>query len=164
MATIEVDARDSAFAPVPDAAVDVTVTAPDGRAERLMVHADEHTPGRFTGTLRLERPGVYRMHADARSGSRLLGSADAWMNVGGADREFADPRLNEAWLRRLARNSGGRYARPGEASRIEEWLQTAAPVTTPPEPRDVWHQPWAFALVIALLCGEWVLRRRWGLR
>ena len=164
MATIEVDARDSAFAPVPDAAVDVTVTAPDGRAEPLMVHADEHTPGRFTGTLRLERPGVYRMHADARSGSRLLGSADAWMNVGGADREFADPRLNEAWLRRLARNSGGRYARPGEASRIEEWLQTAAPVTTPPEPRDVWHQPWAFALVIALLCGEWVLRRRWGLR
>jgi hypothetical protein len=104
------------------------------------------------------------MHADARSGSRLLGSADAWMNVGGADREFADPRLNEAWLRRLARNSGGRYARLGEASRIEEWLQNAAPITTPTEPRDLWHEPWAFALVIALLCGEWVLRRRWGLR
>jgi uncharacterized membrane protein len=163
-ATIEVDARDSAFLPVADATVEVIVTAPDGSGEPLIVHADGNAPGRFAGSLRPERPGVYRIHADARTGSRLLGGADAWMNVGGADREFADPRLNEAWLRRLASNSGGRYVRPNEASRIEEWLQKTAPATTPPVPRDLWHEPWAFALIIALLCGEWILRRRWGLR
>ena len=32
------------------------------------------------------------------------------------------------------------------------------------EPRDLWHQPWAIALVIVLLSAEWILRRRWGLR
>ena len=37
------------------------------------------------------------------------------MYVGGADREFADPRLNEGFLRRIARNSGGRYVRAAEA-------------------------------------------------
>ena len=163
-ATIEVDARDAAFAPVADAAVEAAVTDPDGRSRPLTVRADEHVPGQFAGTFRPDRAGVYRVHADARSGSRLLGSADAWMNVGGSDREFADPRLNEAWLRRLARNSGGRYVRAEQASRVEEWLESAAPTTTPPEPRDLWHEPWAFALVTALLCGEWILRRRWGLR
>jgi hypothetical protein len=30
--------------------------------------------------------------------------------------------------------------------------------------RDLWQRPWTFALVIALLCVEWTLRRRWGLR
>src|SRR6185436_17445918 len=143
------------------AAVDVTVTAPDGRAAPLMVHADEHTPGRFTGTLRLERPGVYRMHADARSVSRLLGSADAWTNVGGADREFADPRLNEAWLRRVARDSGGRYTRVDDVSQVEQWLASAAAAAKPgagATARDLSREPWMFAIVIALLCAEWTLR------
>jgi hypothetical protein len=33
-----------------------------------------------------------------------------------------------------------------------------------PEYRDLWHEPWAFALIVLLLSAEWILRRRWGLR
>ena len=33
-----------------------------------------------------------------------------------------------------------------------------------PEHRDLWHEPWAFALIVLLLSAEWILRRRWGLR
>jgi hypothetical protein len=29
---------------------------------------------------------------------------------------------------------------------------------------DAWHNAWSFALLIALLSAEWLLRRRWGLR
>ena len=38
------------------------------------------------------------------------------------------------------------------------------PQSAAPERRDLWHEPWAFALIIALLSAEWILRRRWGLR
>jgi hypothetical protein len=38
------------------------------------------------------------------------------------------------------------------------------PQNAAPERRDLWHQAWAFALVVALLSAEWTLRRRWGLR
>jgi hypothetical protein len=86
------------------------------------------------------------------------------MFVGGADREFADPRLNEGFLRRLARNSGGRYVRAADAAGVPDWLRTATPQNAAPERRDLWHEPWAFALIVVLLSVEWTLRRRWGLR
>jgi hypothetical protein len=86
------------------------------------------------------------------------------MYVGGADREFADPRLNEGFLRRVARNSGGRYVRAADASRVPGWLQATVPQNAAPERRDLWHEPGAFALIVGLLSVEWILRRRWGLR
>jgi hypothetical protein len=64
----------------------------------------------------------------------------------------------------VARASGGRYVRAAEASRVASWLQATAPQNAAPERRDLWHEPWAFALVVALVSVEWVLRRRWGLR
>jgi hypothetical protein len=54
--------------------------------------------------------------------------------------------------------------RAAEASRVVAWLQSVTPQHAEPERRDLWHQPWAFAFVIALLSAEWILRRRWGLR
>jgi hypothetical protein len=107
---------------------------------------------------------LYRVHAEARRGATVLGAEDRWFYVGGGDREFADPRLNEGFLRRLARASGGRYVRPGEAGRIGSWLRAAEPQHAALEPRDLWHTPWAFAFIVALLSTEWILRRRWGLR
>ena len=44
------------------------------------------------------------------------------------------------------------------------WLATVLPQNAAPERRDVWHEPWAFALIVLLLTGEWMLRRWWGLR
>jgi hypothetical protein len=86
------------------------------------------------------------------------------MFVGGSDREFADPRLNEGFLRRVARTSGGRYLRAAEASRLVPLLETSEPTNAAPEHRDLWHEPWAFGLLVLLLSAEWILRRRWGLR
>jgi uncharacterized membrane protein len=162
--SIDVDARDAAFAPVADASVDATVTAPGGGAQPIKLRHGDPSSGRFTGAIRPDRAGLYRIQAEARRGSTALGTASRWMYVGGADREFADPRLNEGLLRRLARDSGGRYVRAAEASHVASWLQTAPPPDAAPEQRDLWHEPWLFALIIALLSGEWMLRRRWGLR
>jgi hypothetical protein len=162
--SVEVIARDAAFAPVPDAAIDATLTAPGGTTAPLKLRRVDATSGRFNATLGPEQAGLYRVHAEAKRGATPLGAADRWMYVGGADREFADPRLNEGFLRRVARNSGGRYVRAADASRIPAWLQAAIPQNAAPERRDLWHEPWAFGLIVALLSGEWILRRRWGLR
>ena len=93
-----------------------------------------------------------------------LGAVDRWFYVGGSNREFADPRLNEGFLRRVARASGGRYVQAADAMQLVSWLKAATPQTADPEQRDLWHEPWAIAAVALLLSAEWVLRRRWGLR
>ncbi|HEY7283812.1 MAG TPA: glutamine amidotransferase [Vicinamibacterales bacterium] len=162
LASVEIDARDASFVPVRDARVDATLTLPGGESSALKVRRGDN--GRFEAPLAPDRAGLYRVHADARRGSEALGSADRWFYVGGADREFADPRLNEGTLRRIARATGGRYVRASEAAQLATWLQSATPTSAQPERRDLWHQPWAFALVVLLLSLEWTLRRRWGLR
>ena len=67
-------------------------------------------------------------------------------------------------LRRIARDSGGRYLTLDQIRTIVPSLESAVPLQGHAETRDVWHRPWAIALIIAMLCTEWILRRRWGLR
>src|SRR3954468_12770267 len=162
--TIDVDARDASFAPVPDAAIEATLTAPGGAATPLRLRHADPAGGRYTTAIAAEQAGLYRVHAEARRGSTLLGTADRWMYVGSADREFADPRLNEGFLRRVARSSGGRYVRAADAAKVAARPRGGVPQTGAPERRDLGHEPWAFALIVLLLSGEWILRRRWGLR
>ena len=161
---VDVEARDAAFAPVADATVDATLTEPGGVTRAVKLRHADPASGRYTAAFTPDQPGLYRIHAEARRGTASIGVADRWMYVGGADREFADPRLNEGFLRRIARNSGGRYVRAAEASRVPAWLEATVPQNAAPERRDLWHEPWAFALVVLLLATEWILRRRWGLR
>jgi hypothetical protein len=161
---VRVDVRDAAFKPVPDATVTVTLAAPGGEARPMTLRHEAGSTGRFTAAVRPDVRGLYRVVAEARQGTTSLGRADRWFYVGGGDREFANPRLNEGWLRRIARTTGGRYVRAAEVSDIASWLDAAVPEGVEPTPRDLWHEPWAMFLVIALLSAEWVLRRRRGLR
>jgi hypothetical protein len=159
---LEVEVRDKGFVPVADATVVATLTAPGAEARALPLRPGGK--GRFVAGATPESAGLYRVHAEAKRGTTALGGADRWFFVGGSDREFADPRLNEGLLRRLARESGGKYVRAADAARVVSDLRSSAPQNLEPERRDLWHESWAFGLVIALLSAEWILRRRWGLR
>jgi hypothetical protein len=163
-ATIQIDARDAAFAPVQNAVVEATLTNPGGATEPLKLQ--KHDPGgsRFTAAFHPAQAGLYRVRAEARQGAAPLGSADRWIYVGGTDREFADPRLDEGFLDRIARASGGRYVRAADAAQIVTLLRSGLAQDAAPVQRDLWHRPWAFALIVVLLAAEWTLRRRWGLR
>ena len=158
------EAREQNFVAAGDATLTATVTAPGGVSQPLSFRRSSDGTAGFTAPLKPEQPGLYRVQGEARRGTRSLGAVDAWFLVGGADREFADPRLNEAFLRRLARASGGQYVAARDAQRVGPLLQSSAPRALAPEQRDIWHEPWTFALVVALLSVEWILRRRWGLR
>ena len=113
--SIAVEVRDAAFAPVGDAAVDATLTVPGGAAARRSgCGARIGVAGQYAARVRVGRSR--RLSSRRRRASRATRGSAArvrWLYVGGVDREFADPRLNEPWLRRVARASGGRYVRAG---------------------------------------------------
>jgi len=161
-ASVEIVARDCSFAAVPDARVTATISL-DGKEQPLTVRRTD-APGHFAAAFAPAERGLYRIHVQAAGGTAGLGASDRTIYVGGSDREFADPRLNEGFLRRLARDSGGRYVRASDASRVLSWLDDAAKQTVEPAPRDLWNRSWALVTVVLLLCVEWTLRRRWGLR
>ncbi|MFN7982884.1 MAG: hypothetical protein U0Q11_13570 [Vicinamibacterales bacterium] len=157
---VQVEARNAGFMPVADAAVSVTLTAPGGAQQSLTMRPA--STGVQATTFQAETPGLYRVHAEARQGAASLGVADRWLYVGAADTEFADPRLNEPFLRRLARQSGGQYVPAADVERVLTSLSAGTPQTLEPERRDLWHQPWTFTLLLVLLGAEWGLRRLWG--
>ena len=161
---LAVDVRDDEFAPVPDAQVSMRVTRPGGETRDVRVALADARGGRFAGDVQFDQPGIYKVSVDARQGSRVLGSGQRWILVGGADTEMADPRLNEDVLRRVARASGGRYVTAADAGDIPSLL--ASRQADPGEPRlqELWHNAWLFATAIMLLAVEWFMRRQWGLR
>jgi hypothetical protein len=162
--TLSVDVRNDEFAAVPDAQVQMRVTAPGGATREVRTALADPRAGRYSGEVAFEQPGIYRVTVEARRGTTVLGSAERWALVGGADAEMADPRLNEDVLRRVARASGGRYVPSREASEIPSLIESQAADPGAPRLQDLWHQGWIFAAAIMLLAVEWFLRRRWGLR
>src|SRR5262249_44914261 len=161
---IDIEARNAAFAPVSDARIEATITDPGSQTRPLQVRRSAAANGGYAVDISTPDRGLYRLSVVARQDEATLGSVTQWLYAGGVDREFVDPGLNEAWLRRAARLTGGRYLRPSDAPRIVGWLQDDAPVMAAPEQQDLWHEPWALGFVIILLSAEWILRRRWGLR
>ena len=162
-ALIDIDVRDAAFLPVGDGSVEAAVMTPGGDTRAIKLRRSGAT-GHYLANVPMDQPGLYRVTVSAQRGSAPLGSATRWLYAGGFDREFADPRLNEAWLRRVARASGGRYVNAADASRVAGWLQETSPQQPAPERRDLWHEPWTFGAIALLLSAEWMFRRRWGLR
>ena len=161
---LDVVVRDPAFAPVADAAVTVKVTSPGGEVQDITSTLVDAASGTYRTRLRSDQRGLYGVTARARRGTAELGGAQQWILVGGADREMADPRLNDEVLRRIAAATGGRYVSAPEAATLVPLLEAMQAAAAVPERRDLWNNVWTFLMMIGLLGGEWGLRRRWGLR
>jgi uncharacterized membrane protein len=162
--TLAVDVRDGAFAAVTNADVALRVVMPDDTVRDVAATLADPSAGRYAGSFRFEFPGVYRVQAEARRGDTVLGLAERWALVGGADMEMAAPRLNDDVLRRMSRATGGEYLDAADASRLGELLSPVDVAPGTPRVRELWQSPWIFAAIVLMLSLEWVLRRRWGLR
>ena len=160
---VSVDVRDAGFQPVRGASVRMSITQPGGEVRDVTATLQDARTGRYSTQARFEQPGVYRLVAEAREGTRPLGASEQWVLAGAADLEMADPRLNEDVLRRVSRASGGRYLEAGDLSRLPSLLASSSD-PAPPRLQELWHNIWIFMAVVVLLGAEWFLRRRWGMR
>jgi uncharacterized membrane protein len=159
--------RNAAFEPQPGADVELFVTAPDGRVERLKAGTEPGAnpkDGHYVARYRAGQAGVYRVSAEARHGAALLGTAATALLVGGSDAEMSDPRLNVQVLERVAAASGGRVMAAADTRALLDALRARIPEARLAVTHDLWHTGWSFAMVVTLLGTEWMLRRRWGLR
>jgi uncharacterized membrane protein len=165
LVTWRISARGPGFDALPGATVDLRVTSPGGRVETLPAAADSAGgEGMFVATQRIDGPGIYRAVGDVHAGDRTTTTAAVSLLAGGADSEMTDPRLNVRVLERIAKASDGRMVQAGEMTALAEQLRAAVPAAVVAARRDLWHNGWSFAVIVALLALEWMLRRRWGLR
>lgn len=160
---ISVIVRDADVRPIANAEVALQVTAPNGDRRELAAALSNPNEGRYAAAMRFDQAGVYKVDAVATRGGVRVGTASRPVLVGGVDLEMAQPRLNEAVLKRLAEESKGRYVRADQVSQLPSLLRASRAEAGTPEMRDLWHNGWSFAAIVGLLAAEWIARRRVGL-
>lgn len=109
------------------------------------------------------RPGEYRLTVSATRQGKPIGSATARFLVFQDDRELENPAANLALLRQIAELTGGEFLPPEELPRYLSSLDGKAFTETVSQTeRRLWDN-WPFFLIFtAVICLEWLVRKRVG--
>lgn len=145
-------------------AVEATVIGPDGQKRPIRVGRQGDT---FSGTIaECAEPGDWKLVVRAtRPGDATPRERSARFTVFRQDLELASPRANPLLMRQIAEATSGSVRLPEELPAIFEEIAARPPTFESTEqwsfsPWDTWPM---LLLLAACLCGEWFLRKRWGL-
>ena len=161
--TLRARVADEGYLDVNDAAVEVTVVAPDGRRTLLPLEWVLGEDGVYTARYVADVPGLHAITAEARRGRDTVRALPTAMlaDDSGADVEQAE--LRAPLLRRVAESTGGRYYTLANADQLaEDVIYTSSGVTVR-ESLDLWDMPIVFFVLTVLLGSEWAIRRARGL-
>lgn len=146
-----------------DASVLVTVAAPDGSTQQVTVFPKYDEPGIYERKLELNAVGKYELFASAKLKKEEIGTDRTILQVRPSSAEMRSLSQNVDLLTKLAAQTGGVYLPLEKASELPQHLREATHVIEKHRENDLWDRPYIFLLIIALLCGEWFLRKRSGL-
>ena len=156
------------FLPTRQASVQLRVIGPEGEPSLVAASADAEE-GDYSAEYTPTREGAYRVEAEASLAGKPLGKDRTSFSVALGYDETDDGLPRTDLLKQLAAASRGEYFSLSEwnekslekiAARIEK--QAPAEITEQRQTR-LWSTPWPFFLILALLSGEWWMRRKWGL-
>ena len=157
------EVRDKNYQPLPNAQVEAHVLGPQGIAVAVPLTQDPNTPGVFQGEFTAEKPGSYTSEVVAKNGDQEVGrDVLAFERIDGVAESFHTEQ-NRGLLEKLASETGGRYWRPADVSRLPSEISYSDAGITTRETKDLWDMPIIFLLVLGLVCTEWLLRRKWGI-
>jgi len=78
-------------------------------------------------------------------------------------REFTNAELDRGLLARVAAASGGSYFNLADTQNLASAIEFTPNAYSREVQIDLWDQPWLLALLILLLCADWIARRMRGL-
>ena len=156
---------DESAAPVSDAAVEVTVTAPDGSEYPYTM--EPVGGGQYTLDVGVLPEGTYRYTATGTRQGTTLGTDQGQFSVGALTMEYRETTADRALMAQIAQRSGGTAHTPSTVDALLQSVQSAAsfqPETIEESTEaELWHA-WIFlAVILLLLAAEWALRKRYGL-
>ena len=160
---LSADVRDKQYQPAADARVEAHILGPNGISANVELHPVPQSPGAFEAEWNAPQPGSYLTEVTAVRGGQELGrDVLTYQRMDGVAESFHTGQ-NRELLQRLASQTGARYWRPQELSRLPGEIPISEAGITIRETKDLWDMPAVFLLMIGLLASEWLLRRKWGI-
>ncbi|HEX4051818.1 MAG TPA: hypothetical protein VHY19_13160 [Steroidobacteraceae bacterium] len=158
---IRADLRDAAFMPLADATVTATASSPQEISTfPLQPLADQ--PGIYQAEYRPAHSGSFVIEASATSAGKPAGGAHTSLQYQQGDAEYFSLRQNRALLQRLSAATGARYWRPGRLDGLPDAISASPSGVVLQRVLPLWDAPLLFLLLLALKCGEWLMRRHWS--
>jgi uncharacterized membrane protein len=159
---LRAEVRDTTYLPTSDAQVEARILGPDGAAQSVELHPDPLEQGVYAADWDAGRAGSYVAEITARRGQQELGRDVVTLRRENGAAENFHLEQNRELLEKLSSQTGGRYYRPDQASKLGDDISYSEAGITVRETKDLWDMPIVFFLALLLCCTEWLLRRRWG--
>jgi uncharacterized membrane protein len=160
---VTAEVRGADFQPVVDARVEAHIIGPNGLAASVELTPLSSTPGSFQAEWTAEKSGSYLTEVTAQRGTETIGrDVLTFQRVDGVAEDFHTVQ-NRDLLTRLASQTGGRYWRPQDLSRLPDEISYSSAGVSARETRELWNMPAIFLLVLLLRTAEWLVRRTWGI-
>ena len=149
---------------ITDKDTEPVLTFPDG--DEVGIDIEKTSENRYSGRARLSEYGNYSVTVpgddyDLFTDSNIHGIS---FTVEPAENEVRGPTANEELLKSIAEKTGGRFISTAESARKLGIDNSKKRTITGYETVELWDSPLFFFLLVGLLSGEWLLRRRWGLK
>jgi hypothetical protein len=156
------DVRNKEYLPAADARVEAHILGSGGSAVRIEMSPDANTPGTFHADWNADKPGSYLTEVTATRGTADLGrDVLTFARMDGVAENFHTEQ-NRELLEKLASQTGGRYWKPQDLSRLPNEISYSEAGITGRDTKDLWNMPAVFILILLLRSSEWLLRRKWG--
>lgn len=160
---LRVVVSDSAYARFNGASVSAEVIAPGGESTRLPFEWATDRDGEYTAMMVPGVNGVHTVKVTAVVGRDTIRSTTGYVRVADPTAEYFGAEMRPAVLRQFADETGGKFYRTSEASRLAEDIVYTTSGATEVQRLDLWDMPVFFLLLLTTLGGEWLYRRRRGL-
>jgi uncharacterized membrane protein len=156
---ITANVRDKSYMPVADAKVTAHLTGPDGLSALVDMTPAADSPGVFRANWTAEKPGSYlaEVTASGQTGNGML----PFERIDGVAEGFHIEQ-NRELLEKLASETGGRYWKPDELTRLPNEISYSDAGISVRDIKELWNMPVVFLWLLFLISTEWLLRRKWG--
>jgi len=156
------DVRDKNYLPAADAHVEAHVLGPGGSAAQIEMTPDPNAPGTFHADWNADQAGSFLTEVTATRGSEELGrDVMTFARMDGVAENFHTEQ-NRELLEKLSDQTGGRYWKPQDLSRLPGEISYSEAGITVRDTKELWNMPVIFLLMLMLRFSEWLLRRKWG--
>jgi hypothetical protein len=155
--------RDRQFIPAPDAHVTARISGPEGVSALVDLTPVLAQAGSFTADWTAEKAGTYGVEVTASRGKEELGrDLLTFERTDGVAENFHTSQ-NRDLLEKLSAQTGGRLWKADELARLPQEISYSEAGISVRDTKELWNMPIVFFLLLGLMSGEWLLRRKWGI-
>ena len=155
------------YEPDNDATLWMQTTDPLDQVTDVPMEWDIEKDGVYRASFTAGEEGVFSLLVDVASAAAdaSIDSSEkrAAFVVTPSLREFTNAELDRGLLARVAAASGGSYFNLADTQNLAAAIEFTPNAYSREIQIDLWDQPWLLALLILLLCADWIARRMRGL-